>query len=288
MRARNYCFTYHLTEEEQKNGTTYDQFVRPLDHLRGAIWQLESCPSSGRKHLQGYIEYNSPLRIAAVKRHLGERVHLEPRRGTREQAIAYCEKEETRVEGPWRAGDLGQFQPGKRTDLDNVAEAITSGKELSSIVEEFPVSYIKYRRGIEALYARVSRPSRMAWREVSVLVYYGAAGTGKTRSAIEESGEDFYILDQGERLWFDGYEGQRNLIIDDFYGWIKWGTLLRILDGHPYRCEIKGSFVWAAWTRVFITSNQPPSSWYPTVSDPQLRRALERRISTEREFRLES
>ena len=41
-------------------------------------------------------------------------------------------------------------------------------------------------------------------------------------------------------LWFDGYRGQKTLILDDFYGWLKYGDLLKILEGHPYRCQMKG------------------------------------------------
>ena len=111
-------------------------------------------------------------------------------------------------------------------------------------------------------------------RSVLVLVYWGDSGTGKTRKAIEDSGSDFFILDQGERVWFDGYDGEKTLIVDDYYGWIKYGMLLRILDGHPYRAEIKGGFRWALWTRVIITSNKKPEDWYQQGLTPALKRRI--------------
>jgi hypothetical protein len=38
--------------------------------------------------------------------------------------------------------------------------------------------------------------------------------------------------------------------------------LLRILDHYPLRIPVKGSFVCARWTHVFITSNSPAHVWY--------------------------
>ena len=40
-------------------------------------------------------------------------------------------------------------------------------------------------------------------------------------------------------LWFDGYRGQKTILLDDFYGWIKYHTLLQITDGYPYQAPTK-------------------------------------------------
>lgn len=281
MRKRNYCFTYNYSDNENNGNIPFEpkDFITSSPDVRFAIWQLELAPETGRKHLQGYIEYTSPWRLARVKAHLGTRTHLEPRKGTRQQAIEYCRKEDSRLEGPWTIGSEGSSQ-GKRSDLDSIADDIKAGSTIFEIVESFPSHYIRYRRGIEAMLSLYTQRNTPTWRPLTVLVYYGEAGTGKTRQAIEESDSDFFILDQGERVWFDGYYGQSVLIIDDFYGWIKYGQLLRMLDGHPYRCEIKGGFVMAAWTRVVLTSNKHPREWYSNGLTP----ALERRITEIKHF----
>lgn len=272
-RGRNWCFTYFLKDGdcEEKLG----DWVQTDENLRGCVWQLECCPTTQRLHIQGYIEYNNPLKLGRVKRHLGPDVHLEARRGTRTQAIAYCRKEETRKGGPWELGSF-DINQGKRNDLHQVSECLQNGATIEDVMDEFPVQFIRYRRGIEAMHFRLSKRIAMQWRTVETSVYHGDSGTGKTRKAILEAGEEFFILDQGERVWFDGYEGQKTLIIDDFYGWIKYGMLLRILDGHPYRCEIKGGFVWAMWTSIVITSNKHPKEWY----DKGMTDALKRRLTT--------
>lgn len=266
-------------QDDEKDRTNWSDFVGPHKHHRGSVWQLERCPQTEKLHLQGYTEYTRAIRLAGFKKHVGRLVHGEHRKGSQMQAIEYCRKRDSRVEGPWELGSFDR-NPGRRTDLHDVAEAIQSGKMLSAIVDDHPVQYIKYRRGIESLYARQTLKSRIMWRDLSVHVYWGESGTGKTREALSGDPLDTYILDQGERVWFDGYCSQSILVIDDFYGWIKYGMLLRILDGHPYRAEIKGGFVYAAWTKVVITSNKPPEHWYTQGLTP----ALSRRINEIKEF----
>lgn len=286
-RLRNWCFTLHIDEQRANDTDALSSFISVGDNVRYAVWQLERCPQTQRPHIQGYIEFNSPLRISAVKRIVGDAAHLEQRRGTREQAREYCQKEDSRAAGPWECGDFDTVKPGRRTDLDDVAQLICSGAKLSEIVESHPTQFIKFSKGIQALHTMRSQAGAKHWRNLNVMVYWGEAGSGKTRKAIEEAEDDFFILDQGERVWFDGYDGEGTLIIDDFYGWIRWGQFLRILDGHPYRCEIKGGFRWAQWTRVVITSNCQPSDWYESVTDPRKRAALNRRIHTITQFNLQ-
>lgn len=120
------------------------------------------------------------------------------------------------------------------------------------------------------------------WRNVDVHVFYGKTGTGKTRTVMEM--KDIYKLDMSNNIWFDGYTNQKNLLIDDFYGWIRFGQLLNILDGYKLRLDKKGSFGWAHWNNVYITSNKHPSNWYNNLTVDQVE-ALNRRITFLKEFK---
>lgn len=278
-RYRNWCFTiFEINDEPITEQTILDI---PAASCRYAVWQLELCPESGRRHFQGYIEFERPKRLGGVQTVLGSRTaHCEKRRGTRKQAIAYCRKEDSRIGGPWDVG-VPDIQPGRRTDLAELGAEISNGLTLSQVRQNDPTNYIKYRRGIEALVCAANKERAKEFRNLEVLVYYGDAGSGKTRAAFAHS-DSYYCLDQGERVWFDGYESETTLIIDDFYGWIKYGMLLRILDGHMLRCEIKGGFTYALWTTVIITSNKHPRQWYGQGLTP----ALERRLTSIRSFEL--
>lgn len=82
----------------------------------------------------------------------------------------------------------------------------------------------------------------------------------------------------GGALWFDGYAGEEVMIIDEFYGWIHYDFLLRLLDRYPLKLQVKGGFVECRASKFVITSNREWKDWYPNVEDKS---ALERRI---REF----
>ena len=81
---------------------------------RYGVWQLERG-KNGTAHLQGYVEFRKAMSLTAIKKVVGERAYVEERRGTREEARAYCQKEDTRVEGPWEHG-IWISGAGHRTD----------------------------------------------------------------------------------------------------------------------------------------------------------------------------
>jgi len=240
------------------------------------IYQLEHCPTTSKLHFQGYIRFRSPLRISGVKKHLKcNWAHVESTRGSHESNLRYCSKRDSQLRGPWAGGN--NMEQGKRTDINTLAADISErGLTAANVRQSNPDLYCRYRGGIRDIVADAAKKRALQFRNVECLVYHGTAGVGKTRTAVEQGGDSFYFLDHsGEgRLWFDGYEGETTLIIDDFYGWIKWHMFLRILDGHPLRLEIKGGFTFALWTKIIITSNKPPDLWYERGMPPELQRRI--------------
>lgn len=67
------------------------------------VFQREKGEVQGTEHFQGYIELKAKKTLHAM-RSLLERAHLEPRKGTQQQAIDYSKKEDTRIDGPWEFG----------------------------------------------------------------------------------------------------------------------------------------------------------------------------------------
>lgn len=67
-------------------------------------YQLEAG-KEGTPHFQGYVEWTTKKSFAACKKLLTARAHIEARMGTQDQAIAYANKLDTRVEGPWTYGE---------------------------------------------------------------------------------------------------------------------------------------------------------------------------------------
>ena len=87
-----------------------------------AVWQLEEGEKESTPHYQGYIQFKTMKSMRQVKRLIGKAAHVEVRRGTIKQAIAYCKKKDTRKEGPWEVGEVPQS--GRRTDLEKAARSL--------------------------------------------------------------------------------------------------------------------------------------------------------------------
>lgn len=87
LRSRTWCFTWNNFGVEAHSILLNSKF----EYL---IYQVESG-SNGTQHLQGYVEFRSPVRLKAL-RSLSSDIHWEVRKGTRLQAIEYCSKQKTR------------------------------------------------------------------------------------------------------------------------------------------------------------------------------------------------
>lgn len=275
MSSRYWCFTANLTDEET---TDYSDLLNSDDeNISYAVWQLEKGEKTEHNHIQGYVEFEKKIRLAQVKRILLPELqpHLEMRSGTADEAASYCKKSETRLAGPWEFGNISKGQ-GHRSDLDSIHKEIKEGHSLLEIAESHPGSYIRYNRGIEKLITLMKQPPKI--RENECIVYYGKAGVGKTYKVVTEV-DDLFILgmDDNKSVWWDTYNNEKNLLLDEFSGQLNLSLLLRILDIYKMRIPVKGGFTWAMWNKVYITSNTHPSKWYDHLT-PEQDAALKRRI----------
>lgn len=261
-RLRNFCFTLnHPTTEDI-------QRVQALD-CSYLIYGKE-IGDSGTLHLQGYCELGKQVRFNTIKAQI-PRAHIEKRRGTAKQASDYCRKEDKH---PYIKGTISR--PGTRTDIAQLYTDVKEGKTDYELQESNPSAYCRYYRGLTRMRFNHQRHQHRKFQPVDVTVYYGAAGTGKTRKVYEEHPDVFSLAQTSGQIWWDGYEGQDTILIDDFYGWIKYGTLLKLLDGYPFSLQTKGGHTWKAWKRVYITSNNHPSDWYKMGLTPALQRRLKK------------
>lgn len=268
--AKNWCFTWHFDGEPPKPTWPNVQFVS---------YQPEICPKTGKTHLQGYVQFKEKLRFSALKK-LQKEVHWEKRRGSHKQALAYTQKEDTRVPNavPVQEGEpvggAGGFVDLQR-DLDQ-------GMSVSDAAETYFAQYLRYSKSIES-YIQM----RMLPRDPSVPVFttvlYGPPGTGKTRYATHHAGPDAYWLarpnSQTGALWWDGYNGQETVVIDEFSGWVPRELMCTILDRYPCTIQKKGASTQLRATKFFITSNKHPSEWWPNSYAKDGLGPIQRRIS---------
>lgn len=219
----------------------------------------------GTPHIQGYAEVEPQLKWGQLKAHpLFARAHIEPRRGTAQQASDYCEKvnDPTYVGPCFKAGVISR--QGRRTELDDVAEAVHQGKTVKEIIEEFPREYIKFHKGIEAARRALVAP-RDPETPIEVVVYYGPTGLGKTRKAYQDN-PGAHIQGPGMDQWWDGYDGQDTVILDEYRGQFPFGKLLSLLDRYPTKVQVKGGTAQMTATRFILTMPEHPKNLYPNLA----------------------
>jgi len=242
------------------------------------VWQAEVCPTTGRKHLQMYFELFKAQRLSWVRSNIGL-CHWESRQGTREQARDYCMKEDTRENGT-KPVEIGKWRTqGNRKDIGIAVENLAAFEDLTKLPEEELEVFAKYCRFIEKIKLAKEQKASREFRKVTVSVRWGKAGTGKSKNVLmDPSGKplkDVYKMEcNDDTLWWDGYNGEKTLVLDDFYGNIKYAHLLNLLDGYQMRLPIKGGFTYAMWDKVFITSNKHPDEWYHKGMTEALKRRL--------------
>lgn len=129
-------------------------------------------------------------------------------------------------------------------------------------------------------------------RNVKVHLIVGPQGVGKTGMAYSianELGEELYTVplpkSRSRPLWFDDYDGQKVILLDNFKGEKQIGIveLMRIVDSYPLRCEKLGGVVHAMWTTVIITTQLEPNELFKETIEatPFAGVALWRRIPRE-------
>jgi len=183
-RSKYWCFTINNPTQEETD--TLNALVS-TSKASYVCWGQESG-ESGTFHYQGYVEFVIRRTLNTVKSLVSKRGHFEARRGTQTEAIEYCMKDGVFQEFGTRA----VVEPGRRNDLERIAQLLVEGITIREIANQFPTQYIRYHNGILQL-ARQLQPRHFAVRygpfpwdypeQITSLVIWGNSGIGKSEFA---------------------------------------------------------------------------------------------------------
>lgn len=228
------------------------------------------CVSAkGLLHLHMVLEDVSQVHFTTVK-NLYPKAHLEPTKGTKEQAEDYIKKK-----GKWtekgehvlytaRHGEIRGAQ-GQRKDFEIMRDMIDEGKTPTEIFR-VDMRFRKYERMVkQEYYDKVIRDMPFQ-REVKVYYHVGESRTGKSyesKKIVDTQGQEaIYMYSDYERGGLDNYNGQPILFMDEFRGQLQYAILLRMLDGYKMEMPARYSNIMPCWTEVHITSVLPPEMLY--------------------------
>jgi len=250
------CFTL--------NNYTDDDVPRLKAHVPDTIRYLVvgyEVGAEGTPHLQGYCEFTKRPAFAVVKTILGDRCHIEHRKGTAAQAINYIVANPEKPNPVFFEIGIKKGQ-GRRSDLHKIAEtALDAGmREVAACAlnaqqirhAELVLSYLEDKR---------SEPPTVWW-------FYGPSGSGKSKAAQALADEiapgNWYRKGTSSGIWFPGYDAHECLWLDDvFEDYLgpninTYRTLLEWMDRYPCIGQYKGGQRQLLAKYIIITSVQPP------------------------------
>jgi len=290
VQARRYAFTINAPEIAISQWRVAADQIKHLTKVSFIKFQPERSPTSDKMHVQGYCELTGPTAPSTVSAIIGQglvKPHLEVCKGSAQQNYDYVSKTATAVcdEFPDLCVEWGAMgQQGARTDLDDLAaQCAADDVTVQDIADNNPGMFIRYHRGIEALIQLNDKP-RPVGLPKKVLFFYGTTGTGKTRAAFEEAGEDAYSWGPEQGKWWNGYNRHKTVIMDEFRGQLEMGYMLRLLDVYPMKIETKGGMRQFVADTVILTGPMHPKELYPSLGN-DLHDQFLRRIDEVREFK---
>ncbi len=275
MSRRNYCGT--LNNPTGNEADALRKSVERNDEVKFICGQDE-VGKQGTPHIQFYVEFTKTVRRKQAKQLLGSnRLHLEPRYGSQEEAIDYCVNKSKRRKG----GTLFSFgrraNQGERTDVKLLVDSIKEGYSYRRLWGEYPIALLRSWKGVLEM-QRVLSGVR-DWK-TGCYIIHGDSGTGKSRMCRDLFPDAYWLLHRTGKLWYDGYVGQETIIIDDFgRGSMSFLDFKLLCDRYPYLAEIKCGRVQILARRVIITSNIAPERfWNWENCGPFAEKAFNRRI----------
>lgn len=235
------------------------------------VYGKEIAPTTGTPHLQFYIVFENPRHLSALRKHLSGADVRPQGDSTPLQASYYCRrcdvcknlnKTTGRAPGPLSCDECKEKEvfehgnlplgKGARSDLNEIREAISTGKSITSVLPHINRQGLMYAEKI----VKYISPKR-SWKTTAIWVY-GPTGSGKSNFAYEITVNPWECLDTLK--WWDGYDAHEDVIFDDFRPfYCSFPALLRILDSKPYRVEVKGGTAQLLAKTIVITC---PDSYY--------------------------
>lgn len=269
-KTRWWCFT-------KFNGLDFDyQALIESGDVTYIAYGPEVCPTTGRKHHQGWMYRASPSDSVKGTAKLLNKAHVEQMFGRIDQNDEYCSKQ--------TQGVLVEFgvkpKQGERNDLKTWASLVTNGEvTVDQMAVEEPQAYHQWGRTLAKVEDVALRRKARTWMTEGTWIW-GPTGTGKSKAAFADYEPSTHYVFKNDGGWWDGYTGQETVIVDDFRGEIRFGELLRLVDRWPMEVRRRNREPAPFLAkRVIITSSMRPEDVYSGIHRGDSLGQMERRFT---------
>lgn len=251
-------FTFHDWLKARCNGT-----------LVCAVHQRESGQLQQHQHLQCFFQCTNKYKVQAMKNKF-KGFGWVGAAADNFAAAQYCQKQLTRLDGPYITGTLPTTpsNKGSRSDITKACDAIKSHKGMRHVVDNYSAAFVKYHKGFAAMEEWCNTNIEKGKPMVHWL--HGPTGCSKTHTAYQMCA----VVDPKKmstiklmpttksEVFFNGYTDQKCVIFDDFDGKVEIEKLFQFLDPGICMANTKGGYrPWMA-TLIIFTCNVPPEVLY--------------------------
>lgn len=222
-------------------------------------------------HYQGYVSFDNPRSMRAIRAMYLPRAKLMVAKGSAAENRVYCSKEGAFWEFgelPAEGGAIGGTMERQR--WEDARQACKEG-DLDAVPADIFMRCYRTCKEIKKDY--MAKPEDLEpgrkhqW-------FVGPPGTGKSRKAREDYPRAYF---KPSSKWWDGYQGEENVIIDDLEKDALWaGHFLKIWgDMYSFIAETKGGGIHIRPKNIIITSNYTIEDIF---ADPVMAAAIHRRF----------
>jgi len=284
-RVRNVCFTIN-----GENLLLLDPTHPTWKHVKFLIYQREV---GTHEHFQGYLELDQQVTFRQLHTFEGlEGAHFERRRGTAKQARHYCEKPlvgcdcdicrdeirtPTKIEGPWIFGEMSA--QGQRAELLEIKRELDRGMPLKRLKDTYFPEWVRFNKAFFEYRRGTTTPRDY---KTKVFLFVGPPGVGKSTlmKRIAAALGTFYKVPhkKGSGLYFDDYDNQDVMILDEFSGATMPAEFFNLLaDEHECVLPAHGGAGHQMVSKyLFIGTNYAPKFWWKNRSAVQLKQTTRR------------
>lgn len=271
LKSLVWCFTL--------NNPVDERIVFDSELVKYAVYQLEKG-EEGTPHFQGYVEMLKQTTLGGMRSMF--QAHWTVARRP-DKAVAYCMKDDTRLDGPWEFG--ARSNPGKRKDIEDIQQAIASGMTKVELYTAFGDAMDRYPRMLAFGFELAKRARtnlimdyvpRLTWQKKIldlicsepdprkiVWVYDCQGNHGKTYLAMHLTDKygAFYTNGGKQTDISYGYDGQAIVVFDyvrDAKEYVGYGIIEQLKNGILYSPKYESGLKRYNVPHVIVMANFRP------------------------------
>jgi len=264
LQSNRWCFTIFpdaiaMTLDDQRY--LVSEIMESLAEL--CVWMiagLETCPTTGRQHLQCFALFEGRHRFTELKK-FHPSIHWEKAKGDNQSQWDYCTKED-KDPSVWgtRPEEPKDKAARTRESYDNTLRELRSDGVLAVSNSQHLIQHFTNLQKIETFV----RPAAEDLEDVCGYWFYGVPASGKSRYARkmlflnEDERKDLKVyLKNCNNKWWCGYSGQDVVIMEDMDRTHKYMShyLKLWTDKYPFQAEWKSGGGVFRPKYIVVTSN---------------------------------